>query len=106
MSEQSWREPRHPGDHILSQYLKRGEGITAEVGCVTIQDYCDTMVDGKNLRVGTFLPGVVECSPGDTPKVWPEKKEYVADKAAAVVIFERYVRAAVQDGWVMTGDEA
>lgn len=92
-----WREPRHPGDHILQQYLTKGD----DIGMVTVQDYSGCCKPGHELRVGSFLPGDVECPPGDTPKTWPERKEYVADKAKALPLFERYVVDAIKAGWLL-----
>lgn len=92
-----WTEPKYPGDSIMRVDLVRGD----ELGDVRVQWYGDGLKpkDNDSLKVGTFLPGVEECSPGDTPKVWPERSEYVHSKAAAARILVQYLIAAFRDGW-------
>lgn len=86
-----WTEPKYPGDAILRVDLVRGD----EFGGIRVQwGFKD-----DQLKVGAFLPGVEECPPGDTPKVWPEKSEMVADKAAASKAVVRYLVEAIRDGW-------
>lgn len=96
-----WTEAQYPGDAVRILMLKRGHGRAMVLGDVRIQRY-DTSV-----KVGSFLPGDEECSPGDTPKVWPEKSEwfksatYRADNQTdlADAEFDRYVQEAYADGW-------
>lgn len=92
-----WVEPRYPGDSIMIVHLVKGD----EIGDVRVQWYGDYAVaqPGDRLKVGTFLPGVVECSPGDTPKVWPEKSAWVNDRAAASKLLIQYLIVAFRDGW-------
>lgn len=84
-----WTEPAYPGDTVRVLDLIRGR----ELGSVRIQHY------GTRVRVGSFLPGETECSPGDTPKTWPEKHEYCSNSFGADVVFDRYVQEAYGDGW-------
>jgi hypothetical protein len=86
----------YPGDAVRDLLLHRGQ----ELGMVKIQDYMDCMKDPKNrFRVGSFLPGDYECSPGDTGKLWPEKKVNVGTIAEANDAFEILVAEALADGW-------
>lgn len=85
-----WQEPKHPGSTILRLDLRRGE----EVGDVRVQWYGD-----DKLKVGSFTPGVVESSPGDTPKVWPESSVWVGDADEASKMFVELAQAAMRDGW-------
>lgn len=88
-----WTEPKYPGDDVRIALLIRG----AEIGDVRIQDYGEGI--NNRYRVGQFLPGVEECSPGDTPKVWPERGAYCATPGEANSTFLEYVRLAREDGW-------
>ncbi len=92
-----WTEPKYPGDSIMIARLVKGD----EFGDVRVQWYGNGLKpkDDDTLKVGTFLPGVVECPPGDTPKCWPEKSEYVYSKDEASRIFVQYVIEAFRDGW-------
>src|ERR1700757_4477322 len=84
-----WTKPKYPGDAVRILRVKRG----AETGDIRIQDY------ENFVKVGSFLPGRTECSPGDTPKVWPEKWETFTSSPAADDQFDRYVQEAYADGW-------
>lgn len=86
----SWTEPKYPGDSMLRVDLVRGD----ELGDVRVQWYDDT-----TLKVGAFLPGVTECSPGDTPKTWPEKFSWVTTKDEASKQVVQFLIAAYRDGW-------
>jgi len=92
-----WRRPLYPGDTARVQLLYRGgHGRPVELGDIRIQDY------GVFVRVGSFLPGVIECPPGDTPKTWPEKHEtFRGDNQTDLAdgAFDRYVQEAYADGW-------
>jgi hypothetical protein len=92
-----WTEAKYPGDavRILALYREYAPG-RHELGDIRIQHY-ETFV-----KVGSFLPGVTECSPGDTPKTWPEVHNvYRGDNQAdlADAEFDRYVQDAYADGW-------
>lgn len=89
-----WTEPKHPGDMVRCLLLKRGSGRDAELGQVCIQYIDDGMV-----KVCKFLPGEVECSPGDTPKTWPEYYQHARFVAEADALFDRFVQEAYADGW-------
>lgn len=84
-----WIEPKYPGDAVRELLIKRGP----EVGMVLIQHYT-TFV-----KVGMFVPGVYECSPGDTPKTWPNKSETCTSSPAADAVFDNYVQEVYADGW-------
>lgn len=89
-----WTEPKYPGGDV--RYLALYHHGRRECGLITIQDY------GRTVRVGSFLPGVQTCSPGDTYKTDPEKSEYFradnqTDQADAE--FDKYVQEAYADGW-------
>ena len=91
-----WTEPKYPGDAVRILMLKRGHGVNMQLGDIRIQHY------GLTVTVGTFLPGQYECSPGDTPKVWPESSVTLrADNQAdaADEVFDDYVGKAYADGW-------
>lgn len=61
-----WTEAKYPGDAVrILMLYRRDERGRIELGDIRIQDY------GNVLRVGAFLPGECECSPGDTPKTFP-----------------------------------
>ena len=89
-----WTEPRYPGDRVrnLMLYRRHADG-RVELGDICIQSY-DTY-----LKVGMFLPGITECSPGDTPKTWPDKHQDTKKSPEADDIFDRYVQEAYAAGW-------
>lgn len=97
---QAWREPTYPGDVVRIVRLARGHAEALEHGDVRIQDYMGMMrpTTGR-YRVGTFLPGVLECPPGDTPKVWPERHDYARGVEQANAAFDAYYLAALAAGW-------
>lgn len=88
-------EARHSGDMIRVVDLIRGD----EIGMIAIFDNLDCATPGNRYRVGSFLPGETQCSPGDTPKTWPEQHEMTDDKAKANRLFADYLTAANRDGW-------
>lgn len=92
-----WRDPQYPGDTIMIVRLTKGD----EIGDVRVQWYGNGVEakDDDRLKVGSFLPGVIECSPGDTPKCWPERWEWVTDKAAASRLLVQYLIVAFRMGW-------
>ncbi len=94
-----WVTPKYPGDSARITYLSRGD----EIGDVRIQDYGDLSVR-RQYRVATFLPGNESMSPGDTPKMEPEKSQWFDhhDRAAADRLFDAYVVEAQLAGWVRT----
>lgn len=86
-----WTEPRYPGDSILLVDLVRGD----EFGDIRVQwGFKD-----DRLKVCSFTPGYEECPPGDTPKTWPDRDEYVSDKAAASKVVMQFLIAAIREGW-------
>lgn len=93
-----WAEPKYPGDAVRQLMLYRGAGRTArdtEMGFIAIQHY-QTFV-----KVGSFLPGVEEGSPGDTPKTWPEKNTTFLSNETdhADAVFDGYAQEAYAAGW-------
>lgn len=90
-----WTEPKYPGDAVRIALLIRGEH---ELGDVRIQDYGPGK-DGKRYRVGTFLPGETECTPGHTPKTWPDKSVWRTTPGEANSTFLEYVRIAKASDW-------
>jgi len=91
-----WTEPEYPGDAVRIQMLYRGDGRERVIGDVRIQHY------GSFVKVGSFLPGETECSPGDTPKTWPEKSEtFRGDNQMDLAdgAFDRLVQEAYADLW-------
>lgn len=84
-----WTEPKYPGDTVRVLHLKRRD----ERGSIRIQQY-DTFV-----KVGSFLPGVVEQPPGDSPKVWPEKSTMLCFGDPADACFDDYVQTAYAEFW-------
>lgn len=90
-----WREPQYPGDAIMRVDLTRGD----EIGDVRVQWYDDGI-----LKVGSFTPGYEQCSPGDTPKFWPDKDAWIKGdpaqcKADASKQLVHFLIAAFRDGW-------
>ncbi len=67
LSACKWQPAKYPGGTVRSVQLHR-EG---ELGVIRIFD----RIGPEQYRVGSFLPGITEYSPGDTPKTWPEKKK-------------------------------
>ena len=94
-------EPLYPGAAILLTRFSRED----EFGDVRVQDYSEMNKTASAFRVGQFLPGIVECPPGDTPKVWPEVHQYVATFDEAYEVFVRYVEAAKSAGWNQIEDD-
>ena len=95
MSEHSgyqalWRDPGSIGQFVRELHLRRGD----DFGSIRIQ-----MMRKDYARVCSFLPGVEECSPGDTPKIWPEKQDYATSNYSADTIFDTYVQEAYAEGW-------
>lgn len=88
------REAKYPGDAVRMRQLAKGR----ELGDIRIQDYGPGAK--RRYKVGTFLPGVEECSPGDTPKVWPEKSFWTNDSVEAVRVFTNYITDALTEGWI------
>lgn len=93
----AWKEPKYPGDSILQVDLVRGD----EWGDIRVQWYGNGMkpTPDDKLKVGAFLPGYETSSPGDTPKWWPDKDEWVDSRLAASSVFMKYMIAAIRDGW-------
>ena len=97
----------YPGETIKIEDVRRDDAL----GCIRIQDWrsmhngrVDLTALGLYL-VGSYLPGVEQCSPGDTPKVWPEKSKWCSDWNEAERLFRRYVREAHDQGWQSTQPE-
>jgi hypothetical protein len=92
-----WTEPSYPGDTVREVMLHRrdihGGDLVEEIGTICIQHY------GKSVRVGSFLPGVSACSPGDTLKTEPEKSEWCTSSFAADDLFDKYLGEAYEDFW-------
>lgn len=84
-----WRVPRHPGDDLVAQYLRKG----GELGFVTIRQY------GDSYEVAAFIPGLLVQLPGDTPKTEPEVSRWHKDQGDAAWAFNDMVLEAVEDGW-------
>ena len=82
----------YPGEGV------RVQSMTHEAadlfGCVVIQRYA-----ADRFRVGTFLPGVTEIVPGDSPKTEPEQCCWFDDIKWANWAFESYVQDAKRNGW-------
>ena len=90
-----WTTPRHPGDFVRRLDLIRNiDDGAVELGDVRIQFIHDNAV-----KVCAFLPGYDECPPGDTPKHWPDRYEFVQSVPAADALFDNYVQEAYADGW-------
>jgi hypothetical protein len=90
-----WKRPTFPGESVRQLDLIRTiDGGAVELGDVRIQFIHDNAV-----KVCTFLPGVLECRPGDTPKCWPELCEFATSVPAADALFDNFVQEAYADGW-------
>jgi hypothetical protein len=95
-----WTEPRYPGDAVRILRLYRIRRRVKELG--DVKEFGDIRIQWirKDLvKVCMFLPGEVECSPGDTPKTWPEKSEYCTSSQKADEVFDKYVQEAYADFW-------
>lgn len=90
-----WTDARYPGDTVRILALKRGD----EFGSIRIQHM------GEFVRVGSFLPGVIEEPPGDSPKVWPEKSTTCDNNFLADNQFDEYVQEAYAALWQRTYSE-
>lgn len=98
-AKHAFSTPKYPGDTVKLVQFKRGD----EIGDVRVQDYQGTMKPGiGRYKVGTFLPGVTECSPGDTPKIWPEKSLYTHTPEEAEIVLAQYTLLALGEGWKLT----
>lgn len=86
------KEVAYPGAPIAFVPLRKGDTL----GDVRIQHF------GNHVRVATFLPGITECSPGDTPKTWPEnyKTFPIGERAAIEKCFELFVTETRREGWI------
>lgn len=88
----TYREPRYPGDTIRTHMLVRGD----ELGDIRVQ-----WVGGKReMKVCAFIPGNTECTPGDTPKTWPDLYRYCETQELADTYFQQFVQNAYAQGWV------
>lgn len=87
-----WQTPKYPGDAVLSLLLRKGD----ELGDVRVQWYKDDA-----LRVAAFLPGYETSFPGDTPKMNPERDEWVTTREEASRVYVQYIIAAFRDGWAV-----
>lgn len=86
----TFTKAKYPGDSILIAVFRNGD----DIGQIRIQQY------EKNYRVGTFLPGVYICLPGDTPKVEPERHQWCNTPGEAELLFNIYKKFALAHGWV------
>lgn len=89
-------EAPYPGAPVLLLNFARG----GERGDVRVQDFGELNKAGHRFKVCQFVPGIVECPPGDTPKVWPEVHQYAGTLDDAAKIFDRYVEAVKRAGWM------
>lgn len=88
-------EAPYPGAPVLLTSFAR----CGEYGDVRVQDFGKANKAGSEFKVCSFLPGIVEETPGDTPKVWPEIHQYTGDFNEATAIFLRYCEQARAAGW-------
>ncbi len=90
LADAKWSEPKYPGDAVRCTMLQRDN----ELGDVRIQHY------GVGCyMVAAYLPGYETSSPGDTPKMNPDKHQWVETAEGANGWFEQYVRGAMREGW-------
>lgn len=94
-------EPLYPGAPVLLRRFER----SGEFGDVRVQDYGELNKVGSRFRVGQFVPGVVECSPGDTPKIWPEVHRHCGTWEEACEVFDRYCDQVRAAGWIEIEDD-
>lgn len=88
-----WTEGAHPGATVRIIYMIRGD----EMGDIRVQDYGVGAIE--RYRTGTFLPGSVTGSAGDTPKVEPEVSTWWMSAEAAELRLQHYVVDARAEGW-------
>ena len=81
-----WSPARFPGDAVLVERLERA----GEIGEVIIERWEDRM------RVASYLPGKPGKKDGD---VIPEFSDWADDHASADRTFDRFVAAALSEGW-------
>lgn len=86
-----WLEPKWPGDSAVQRNLIRSDG---DIGSIRIQVYGPT-----TLLVASYLPGHETGSPGDTPKVNPERSAWCTTRGEASKQFAAYCIAAFREGW-------
>lgn len=82
-------KPKFPGDSWVIVNLQRGD----EIGDVRVMNY------DSHFRVAAFVPGWEQCSPGDTPKMVPDRDHWTEDRQEANKLFAQYVIDAFRDGW-------
>lgn len=87
-----WSTPKYPGDAVRRINLINAAGT--ELGSVEIRPFAPS-----SIKVCCFIPGEVECSPGDTPKVWPERHRYCSDADSANRVFDAYFMQLLKEGW-------
>ena len=86
-----------PGDTIHNIDFIRND----EIGFVRIQWYAN-----DSYRVASFLPGRDVFNPGDTPKMEPEKSEWVSVLVQAEAVMARFNGEAINEGWKMETNNA
>jgi len=91
-ADPKWTEPRWPGDGVRTTMFRRGD----EIGDVRIQHY-----GVGTYLVAAYLPGYETNNPGDTPKMNPDRHEWVETTAEANEFFDIYVANAKLDGWII-----
>lgn len=97
LGEPRWSKARYPGDTVRIVHMSKGD----ELGSIRIQDQSGAVKHpAYNYKIGMFLPGEVQSSPGDTPKVWPERHTSVAERSEANAKFDQYVKDATAEGWI------
>lgn len=97
LADAKWSDPKWPGDGVRSVLFRRDVlhlNIVFEIGEVRIQHY-----GAGCYMVAAYMPGYETSSPGDTPKMNPDKHEWVSTAESADAVFEEYVRSAARDGW-------
>lgn len=83
-------EPLYPGAPImLTRFIRAGI-----YGDVRVQEY-----HSASFLVGQYIPGRVDCSPGDTPKISPEVHQWTKTFDEACEVFDRYLDEVRAAGW-------
>jgi hypothetical protein len=85
-----WDEQKYPGSAVRQVLLIKDDVL----GSVDIRPHAPS-----SIKVCCFLPGIEECSPGDTPKTWPERHRWCSDKDTADRVFDAYLMQLMKEGW-------
>lgn len=88
--------PTYPGAAVRLQWLSWDMPIT-DLGDVRIMDY--GAGSEKRYRVAAFLPGDIEWTLLEAPKVAPTWSVWCGTETEANLLFDDFLRRAKEQGW-------